>query len=382
LGIEPPTREYEGDTAGAIEYVWSLNFQRRHLNSSQAAVADAKRQRLQDVYAPVRADAEERQKSQAERGKEGGRGKKKDKTLREQIPEGLEKDEKKKKADAKRTNSIRAKVAGTNRKYIDMADKLIKESPETVAQIERGETTLSKVKKQRQIAEAKARKEKQLAEALQNQSIPKVHQMSALDFAERFADQSIDLLLTDPPYSTDLDDVGSFAAEWLPVYLAKVRSEGRAYVCIGAYPAELSAYLSVPTPDHIKLCQVLCWTYQNTLGHNPRGRYKLNWQAILYYVGAEAPALDCPLTAEQWAVQDVKAPDGRHGDRYHTWQKPMELMERFIRHSSKPGQTVVDPFVCTGTTLLAAAKLGRIGVGCDISGENLDLAVRRGCQRV
>ena len=76
--------------------------------------------------------------------------------------------------------------------------------------------------------------------------------------------------------------------------------------------------------------------------------------------------LDCPLTAEQWAVQEINAPDGRQGDRYHAWQKPMEIAERFIRHSTKEGDRVYDPFACTGTFLLAAAKLGRKAYGCEI----------------
>jgi DNA modification methylase len=89
--------------------------------------------------------------------------------------------------------------------------------------------------------------------------------------------------------------------------------------------------------------------------------------------------LDCPLTAEQWAVQEINAPDGRQGDRYHAWQKPMEIAERFIRHSTKVGDTVYDPFACTGTFLLASAKLGRKAFGCEIDPDNAAIAIERGC---
>ena len=57
-----------------------------------------------------------------------------------------------------------------------------------------------------------------------------------------------DLLLTDPPYMTDVEDVSEFAYEWLPVALDKVKQTGRAYVCIGAYPDELYAYLAIEPP--------------------------------------------------------------------------------------------------------------------------------------
>jgi len=188
-----------------------------------------------------------------------------------------------------------------------------------------------------------------------------------------------DLLLTDPPYATDVDDIGAFAAGWLPVALAKVKSTGRAYVCVGAYPHELAAYLTIPPPPHLVLSQVLVWTYRNTLGPSPKHDYKLNWQAILYYRGVDARPLDAPEMLEQFSVQDINAPDGRQGDRWHAWQKPDKLAERFVRHATSPGDLILDPFAGTGTHLLAAAKLGRRGYGCDANPETFEIARQRGC---
>lgn len=191
-----------------------------------------------------------------------------------------------------------------------------------------------------------------------------------------------DLLLTDPPYSTDVDDIDMFAQSWLPNALEHVKSTGSAYVFIGAYPEELRAYLNVKVPEHMTMKQALIWTYKNTLGNNPKDRYKQNYQVCLFYRGIDAPDLDCPLTSEQWAVQEINAPDGRQGDRYHAWQKPMEIAERFIRHSTKQGDTVFDPFACTGTFLLAASKLGRKGYGFEICPENAEIARKRGVRIV
>jgi hypothetical protein len=120
-------------------------------------------------------------------------------------------------------------------------------------------------------------------------------------------------------------------------------------------------------------------TVLKAAGNNPKDRYKLKWQAILFYRGQDAPALDCPLTAEQWAVMEMNAPDGRLGNRYHAWQKPMELAERLIRHSTQPGDLVYDPFACTGTFLLAAAKLGRFAKGAELKPEHAAIAIERGC---
>lgn len=193
--------------------------------------------------------------------------------------------------------------------------------------------------------------------------------------------EKYDLLLTDPPYSTDVPDISEFANRWLYPALAGVKDTGFAYVFIGAYPNELQAYLEAVKPSNVTLEQVLIWTYKNTLGQNPKGRYKQNYQACLFFRGVNAPDLDCPLTSEQWAVQEINAPDGRQGDRYHAWQKPMEIAERFIRHSTTKGMTVFDPFACTGTFLLAAAKLGRKAYGFEIDPANAEIAFERGCER-
>ncbi|GHT27582.1 hypothetical protein FACS18942_07100 [Planctomycetales bacterium] len=85
--------------------------------------------------------------------------------------------------------------------------------------------------------------------------------------------ESCDLILTDPPYMTDVPNVEEFARGWLPVALSKLKPTGSAYVFIGAYPQELKAYLNVVSPNDIQLTQLLIWSYKNTLGNNPKDRY-------------------------------------------------------------------------------------------------------------
>lgn len=210
-----------------------------------------------------------------------------------------------------------------------------------------------------------------------------VSQATALDFLRGLTPEGAALLLTDPPYSTDVDDVWAFARDWLPLALSRLRPTGRAYVCIGAYPSEIHAYLDAAvgmTGTRFKLVQILVWAYRNTLGPAPAADYKLNWQAILYFRGPDAANLNCPLMVEQFSVQDIAAPDGRRGDRYHAWQKPDDLAERFIRHSSAPGDVVIDPFAGTGTFLAAAARLGRVGLGCEVDADMLELCRARGIE--
>lgn len=279
------------------------------------------------------------------------------------------------------TRDVLGSMAGVSGKTYEHAVKVLNTAPaETLYALRRGEMSIDRAYKDLKREEKRQEMEQaQASIAAQAAADPNRPVVYVGDGIQYEPEEDYDLLLTDPPYSTDVsENIDFFAARWLSNALMHVKPTGFAYVFVGAYPEELRAYLSVPT-SHMKLEQVLVWTYKNTLGQNPKDRYKQNWQACLFYRGEKAPALDCPLTSEQWAVQEINAPDGRQGDRYHAWQKPMEIAERFIRHSTKPGMTVFDPFACTGTFLLAAAKLGRKAYGFEIDPENAKIAQSRGC---
>ena len=99
---------------------------------------------------------------------------------------------------------------------------------------------------------------------------------------------------------TDVEGIEGFASEWVPTALAKVKATGRAYICIGAYPRELRAYLTIAPPSHLLFSQVLVWTYKNRVGPSPTHDYKLNWQAILYYRGPAVPALRHEARLAHW----------------------------------------------------------------------------------
>lgn len=63
--------------------------------------------------------------------------------------------------------------------------------------------------------------------------------------------------------------------------------------------------------------------------------------------------------------------------REHPAPFPVELAERLIRMFSFVGDTVLDPFMGTGTTNAAAARCGRNSIGCEVDEHYFDLAERR-----
>jgi site-specific DNA-methyltransferase (adenine-specific) len=71
---------------------------------------------------------------------------------------------------------------------------------------------------------------------------------------------------------------------------------------------------------------------------------------------------------------DIRGASTRDG---HPAPYPVELAERLIRLFSFAGDVVLDPFIGTGTTILAAMKSGRNSLGCDIEPKYLRIAQSR-----
>jgi site-specific DNA-methyltransferase (adenine-specific) len=61
----------------------------------------------------------------------------------------------------------------------------------------------------------------------------------------------------------------------------------------------------------------------------------------------------------------------------HPTQKPLALMERIIKASSDKGDVVIDPFVGSGTTCVAAKELGRQWIGIDSNPEYIKMSKKR-----
>jgi len=282
------------------------------------------------------------------------------------------------------TQKIIANELGWSTGKVAMADIVFKKAtPEIEEKVLKNKITINQaykeIKKEEKVNLIKTTKEER-QDVNKNQAI--IYNESCIDFLQRFENNSVDLLLTDPPYSTDLDNVEEFIDTWLLNALDKVKETGRAFICIGAYPIEIYSYLKVLLKTNWIVDNPLIWTYRNTLGVTPKMKYNLNYQFVLHLYKEKSNPLDNRITNEMFSVQDINAPDGRVGDRYHTWQKPNELAIRLINHSTKENDIIIDPFACTGTFILNGANLGRKTYGCDIDTNAINIAYERGCKKV
>lgn len=65
------------------------------------------------------------------------------------------------------------------------------------------------------------------------------------------------------------------------------------------------------------------------------------------------------------------------GRMAHDQQMPVALALRMILLSTSPGDTVLDPFLGSGTSLVVAKQINRVGIGIEIDRKNIDLAKKR-----
>lgn len=79
----------------------------------------------------------------------------------------------------------------------------------------------------------------------------------------------------------------------------------------------------------------------------------------------------------QWANYTGVYTDVINGATVHPYEKPLSLMERLVQIYTKPGDTVLDLFMGSGTTLKACALNDRNGVGYEIDPKTFKLAQKK-----
>ena len=104
-----------------------------------------------------------------------------------------------------------------------------------------------------------------------------------------------------------------------------------------------------------------------------KGTFVDNWLAF------EAGLIDAKQTLNGNVPSTVMEVEKPAKDRFngHLTPKPVKLCEHLIRVFSAKGQTVVDPFVGSGTTCIAARNVGRRGIGIDVNPVYIEIAKKR-----
>jgi site-specific DNA-methyltransferase (adenine-specific) len=242
----------------------------------------------------------------------------------------------------------------------------------------------------------------------------------SLEWMHQINDGTIDLIFADPPYNIKKANWDKFESqeqyiEWTSQWLQEaqriLKPKGSLYVCGFS---EILADIKYSSKRYFKSCKWLVWSYRNkaNLG-NGWGRshesilhlknddnYKINVDSVRIPYGAHTlkyPHHPQAITSQygngkrnsnSWFPnpEGAKPKDvfeipvicnGMKEKTNHPTQKPEELLRKILYASSSQGETVLDPFSGSGTTLVVAEQLGRKWIGCDINAEYNNLAIER-----
>lgn len=237
-----------------------------------------------------------------------------------------------------------------------------------------------------------------------------------LDYLARIVDESVQLVVTSPPYNIgkeyeSKESLSTYVDQQRVVISECVRTlNPRGSICwqVGNYvergtivPLDVVLF-PIFTEHGLKLRNRIVWTFGHGLHSTKRlsGRYEtilwftkgdeyvFNLDPIRvpakypdkrHYKGANyGKPSGHPLgknPSDIWNIPNVKS---NHIEKtVHPCQFPVELIERLVLALTDPGDTVLDPYLGVGTSVIAALKHGRHGIGCDIEPLYLKIAEQR-----
>ncbi|WP_226806892.1 DNA-methyltransferase [Candidatus Vallotia cooleyia] len=233
-----------------------------------------------------------------------------------------------------------------------------------------------------------------------------------LSEVDNVADQSIDLIVADPPYGLGKDygnnsdkrsgqDFILWTFHWLELVIPKLKKSGSLYIfCTWQYAPEIFYFLK----RRLTMINEIIWdrrvpsmggtTRRFTSVHDNVGFFAASRD---YYFNLDSVRIPYdPVTKKarsrrifegsKWLEHGYNPKDvwsisrlhRQHAERIaHPTQKPLEIIERMVLSSCPPGGLVLDPFMGSGTTAVACVRCQRRFVGYEINPKYCELAHRR-----
>lgn len=244
-----------------------------------------------------------------------------------------------------------------------------------------------------------------------------IYHADCLEFLEQVQDRTVNLAVIDPPYNMRKADWDTFASEkeffdftfrWIDALIPKLKSNGSLYIFNTPYH---SAYiLNYLVKKGLTFQNWITWDKRDGMG-GAKQRYSNGQETILFFTNGENhifnyddirlpyestdriehaktkgilkdgkrwfPNPDGKLCGEVWHITSERHKNkinGKTPKMPHLTPKPIEMVERIVKASSKKGDLVLDCFVGSGTTAVVAKKLGRNFLCCDSDKTYVNLA--------
>jgi len=213
-----------------------------------------------------------------------------------------------------------------------------------------------------------------------------IYNEDAIEFLRKLETNSVDLIITDPPYeslekhraigtTTRLKHSKSSSNDWFSIFpnerFTELFSEAYRVLKKGAhfylFCDQETSFIAKPAGEAVgfKFWKPLIWDKKVIgMGYHYRARYEF----ILFFEKGKR------------RLNDLGVPDVltvKKIIRGYPTEKPVELLSILVSQSSNAGDLICDPFMGSGSTGVAAIKSGRKFIGNDISKEALNVATER-----
>lgn len=224
----------------------------------------------------------------------------------------------------------------------------------------------------------------------------------AIEEMRRLSDRSIRLIVTDPPYNLNknygnnqdalaFEEYLSFSRQWLTEAKRVLTDDGTIYVFMGM--RYISYVYSILEQElGMTFNSWITWFYTQgigkTKGFSPRHddilMFTKDPQKFVFHLNdIRVPQKYYRSVNNMRGANPGNVWEFSHmhycnkNRKQHPTQKPEGLFERMILASSDPGDTVLDPFVGSGTALRVCQQTGRNGIGIDSNPEYIEMTNNR-----
>lgn len=219
-----------------------------------------------------------------------------------------------------------------------------------------------------------------------------IYRADCREVLREIADNSIDLIIIDPPWGIDFDKAAQWSKSWISSY--------------DDSPNEVNTMLTEVFPELYRVLRPSCHLYaffpiqaaewwvklMTQSGFGVRQRpliwFKTGQPSISDVYMSFLPAYESILWAYKPGQGDVRrlfarpVPEAQGWPRqpglWHENEKPVEMLDRWIESSSEINEVVLDVFCGGGSTLASAFALGRYFIGVEVDDSNY----ARACERI
>jgi len=225
--------------------------------------------------------------------------------------------------------------------------------------------------------------------------------MDALEFLKTIPDNSVDLVVTDPPYNVsqkqDLKingriikknfgdwDFGFNPAPILAELRRVLKPTGQIYVFCGTeqIPIYMQEFI-----EKWYFRNLLVWYKTNPPPRLSKTNYVFANEYIVYAIKEKGkPSLSTFNFSSQTtmhntfisgSLQGKERLKAENGTAIHPTQKPLAILKKLISTSSKEGDIILDPFMGIGSTAVACKELKRKYIGCELNSKYVAWASKR-----